>query len=216
MPDRTTIPLHQSINDIGTSDLLLFRSKGWISSLIRKAGRTEYSHAAKAVWWGDLLFCCEVRELKGGRAVTLESQVKRFPGQIDVFGVAPFYRKHFDLIGSASYMKSFAGCDYGYWSLLKASFLHLPFIRFFTNAAYDIENYVAGAENGHRMQTVKKATQSRSEAMQHQPYCSQAVALADRLGGGVDPVPLLADRLTEPGDLSRSHLYEYKFTLSGV
>ena len=31
--------------------------------------------------------------------------------------------------------------------------------------------------------------------------------------GGVDPVPNLADRLTEPGDLARSAFYEYRFTL---
>jgi hypothetical protein len=37
--------------------------------------------------------------------------------------------------------------------------------------------------------------------------------MADRLGGGVDPVPHLADRLTEPADLARSPFYEYLFTL---
>ena len=44
------------------------------------------------------------------------------------------------------------------------------------------------------------------------PFCSQAVSMADRQGG-IDPVPNLADRLTEPADLSRSEFYEYRFTL---
>ncbi len=45
------------------------------------------------------------------------------------------------------------------------------------------------------------------------PFCSQAVSLACRRGG-VDPVPNLADRLTEPADLSRSPFFAYRFTLT--
>ena len=45
------------------------------------------------------------------------------------------------------------------------------------------------------------------------PFCSQACAMTDRTGGGIDPVPHLADRLTEPADLARSPFYEYAFTL---
>jgi len=41
-----------------------------------------------------------------------------------------------------------------------------------------------------------------------------ALTLADRLGGWVDPVPHLADRLVEPGDLARSLFYQYLFTLA--
>jgi hypothetical protein len=37
--------------------------------------------------------------------------------------------------------------------------------------------------------------------------------MADRLGGGVDPVENLPDRLTEPADLARSPFYRYRFTL---
>jgi hypothetical protein len=48
------------------------------------------------------------------------------------------------------------------------------------------------------------------------PFCSEACVMADRLGGRVDPVPQLADRLTEPADLARSPFYRYRFTLAGV
>src|ERR1043165_2196205 len=92
-------------HEILDGDLLLVRRRGLISI----AGRGAHSHAAKAAWWRssapavgrsrqpdalefamaagnrDILFCLEVRELHGGRAVTLSSQVKRFPGRIDVF-----------------------------------------------------------------------------------------------------------------------------------
>jgi hypothetical protein len=46
------------------------------------------------------------------------------------------------------------------------------------------------------------------------PFCSQACAMSDRIGGGVDPVPHLADRLTLPADLARSPFYRYRFTLT--
>ena len=68
--------------------MLLFRRRG----LIAIAGRGEHSHAAKAAWWGDDLFCLEVREWHGGRAVTLESQVAKFPGRIDVYHTNPANR----------------------------------------------------------------------------------------------------------------------------
>jgi hypothetical protein len=44
------------------------------------------------------------------------------------------------------------------------------------------------------------------------PFCSQAVARAYREGWR-DLVPCLADRYTEPGDLARSALLQYQFTL---
>ena len=48
--------------NIGDGDLLLFRRRGLISI----AGRGDHSHAAKAAWWEEDLFCLEVREWRGG------------------------------------------------------------------------------------------------------------------------------------------------------
>ncbi len=75
----------QARRQIRDSDLLLFRRRGLISI----AGRGDHSHAAKAAWWDEELFCLEVREWHGGRAVTLESQVRRFPARIDVYQANP-------------------------------------------------------------------------------------------------------------------------------
>jgi hypothetical protein len=58
---------------------------------------------------------------------------------------------------------------------------------------------------------VRPVTDDRANGA-HPPFCSQAVAIACR-AGGVDPVPNLADRLTEPGDLARSPFFRYRFTL---
>ncbi len=172
---------------IADADLLLFRRRG----LIAVAGRGRHNHAAKAAWWGDELFCLEVREWFGGRAVTLASQVARFPGRIDVYAANPEGRwPEYDPAGAIRFMRRLAGCPYGYGAALGAALLHLPGVRLLVRPDVD------------------------DEAVDHRPpFCSHACAMADRLGGGVDPVPHLADRLTEPADLARSPFYRYRFTL---
>jgi hypothetical protein len=155
------------------------------------AGRGEHSHAAKAAWWERDLFCLEVRELVGGRAVTLSSQVKRYPARIDVYETNPDDRwPEYDCAGATRFMRRLAGCDYGWVNLIGAALLHLPWIRLWVRA------------------------NTNDEAVSRRPpFCSHAVAMADRIGGGVDPVKHLADRLTEPADLARSPFYRYRFTL---
>lgn len=173
--------------EIEDGDLLLFRRR----NLISIAGRGEHTHAAKAAWWDGDLFCLEVRELGGGRAVTLSSQVERWPGRIDVYQTNPEGRwPEYDRAGASRFMRRLAGCQYGWANLIAVSFLHLPWIRLCIRANTD-----------------DQATSRRP------PFCSQAVAMADRIGGGVDPVRHLTDRLTEPCDLARSPFYRYRFTL---
>lgn len=181
------VSLLTAVNDIRDADLLLFRRRGPISI----AGRGVHSHAAKAAWWGDELFCLEVREWHGGRAVTLASQVRKYPARIDVFRANPHDRwSGFDRTRSTLFMRRLAGCKYGYAAVARAALLHLPIVRWWA-----------------------KASTEDSAIDRRPPFCSQACAMADRLGGGVDPVPHLADRLTEPADLARSPFYEYLFTL---
>jgi hypothetical protein len=168
-------------------DLLLFRRRG----LISMAGRGQHSHAAKAAWWDGDLFCLEVIQLAGGRAVTLSSQVRRYPGRYDVYQANPDNRwPQYDRLGATRFMRRLCGCSYGYGGLLAAALLHLPLLRCLLKANVDDD-----------------AVDFRP------PFCSQACVMADRLGGGVDPVKHLADRLTEPADLARSPFYQYQFTL---
>jgi hypothetical protein len=183
----TVFVRYRDVRDfIFDSDLLLFRRR----SLISIAGRGIHSHAGKACWWHDSLYCLEVREWFGGRAVALSSQVKRYPGRIDVYESNADGRWEYDDHGVMDMMRCYAGCDYGYRNVLSASLLHLPIVRLFAKPDTDDD-----AENG------------------WPPFCSQAIALAERIGGNVDVVPHLADRLTEPADLARSPFYRYKFTL---
>ena len=172
---------------IADSDLLLYRRWGPIAI----AGRGDHCHAAKAAWWGEDLFCLEVRDLSGGRAVTLSSQVERFPGRIDVYETNAESRwPEYNPAGALRVMRRLAGCDYGYMSLATAAMLHLPVVRWFVRPNVDDKAYD-----------------------RRPPFCSQACVMADRIGGGVDPVPHLADQFTEPADLARSPFYRYRFTL---
>jgi len=76
--------------------------------------------------------------------------------------------------------------------------------------------YRAGAAMVHLpwLRLVVRANTNDRNFSRRPPFCSQAVAMAERIGGRVDPVPQLADRLTEPADLARSPFYRYRFTLS--
>jgi len=184
---RLLLPYAEVRQEIQDADLLLFRRR----DLIAIAGRGLHCHAAKAAWWGDDLFCLETRAFSGARAVRLSSQVQRNPGRIDVYEVNPDNRwPEYDRQGAVRFMRRLAGCDYGYRGLFTAAMLHLPVVRWFTCPDLD-----------------DKAVDRRP------PFCSHACAMADRIGGGVDPVHLLADRLTEPADLARSPFYRYRFTL---
>jgi hypothetical protein len=190
---RTFLSFDKARRQIHQADALLYRRRGLISI----AGRGVHSHAAMAVWWnGDKmvgqrdLMCVETRSLVGFRAVSLRSQVERYPGRIDVLGIKKWIAPTFDPEGAARFMRQMCGRRYGYRGLIAAAMLHLPIIRCFVSARID-----------------DKAVSRRP------PFCSQALALAYRLGGGVDPVPFLSDGLTEPADLARSAILRYRFTL---
>lgn len=187
-PDAVYQPLGAVAHTIQQGDLLLFRRRGLISI----AGRGAHSHAAKADWWDGDLMLLETREWFGGRAVLLEHEVARYPGVIDLYDVNPNNRwPEYNAAGAAHVMRRLTGRRYGRKAIIAASCSHLPVVRLFTHANMDDREY-------HR---------------DWPPFCSQAVANADRYGGGVDPVPNLADRLTEPADLARSPFYRYRCTL---
>ncbi len=189
------VPYKNIRHEIWDGDLLLFRKRriGFLDAMIAVAGRGIHSHAAKAAWWKNDLFCLEVREFHGGRAVTLSSQVEKYPGRIDVFRPNPQNRwPQYNPEQSLEVMRRFAGMDYGYFNVLLTAMTHMPVFRIF----------VRPDRNDAKPYSVRRP-----------PYCSEAVALAERLGGGVDPVAQLADSFSEPADLARSPFYQYLFTL---
>jgi len=182
-------------DEIRDADLLLYRrlprEPSLVARLIAACGRGDHYHAAKVAWASGMLRCLETRSWRDAREVSLESQVRRYPGRIDVYRSNPGDRwPEYDRAGATRVMRCISGKKYGWWNLLLAALLHLPVVRLFVRADVD-----------------DRAVDKRP------PYCSHACAYADRVGGGVDPVPHLADRLTEPADLARSQFYEYQFTL---
>ena len=189
---KTSLPYNQARPDIRTGALLLWRGRGIVSKFIRVAGRSKYSHAGMAMWVHGILLCLEVREFAGGRAVTLSSQVRRFPSQIDVFNPNPAFEQ-FDAIGAARAMLRKSGNEYSYGGIALASLIHLPVVRLYFEPGDD--------EEGGSDITPE--------------YCSMAISDAAKRGGGEDPVPNLGNAWTEPGDLARSKLWDYFCTLDG-
>ena len=184
--ELTGVSYHLARSKIRDGDLLLSRPRrGRVGRLIAKAGRSEYSHAAMAAWWNRRLMCLETLQGRGGRAVLLSNLVRECPGQIDVYAATG---EPFDRAAAVEAMIEITGRPYGWWSLLLVALVHLPVVRLLVRPNTD------DAANGSLL------------------FCSQAVARACR-AGGVDPVPRLADRATEPGDLARSALFHYRFTL---
>ncbi len=77
------VPYREAMSQIQEADVLLFRGEGLISWLIKRYGSGVHSHAAMAHWDDDDLQCVEFREFKGGRAVSMKSQVATHPNNID-------------------------------------------------------------------------------------------------------------------------------------
>jgi hypothetical protein len=174
-------------HEIRNADLLLFRRRNWYTRAIEVAGRSPYVHAAMAGWWKDRLMCVEMTS-GGGRAQLLSNLVERWPGVIDVYQ-ANAIRRRFSRERALLAMIRITGKHYGWVNLFRAALLHLPVFRF-----------------------LAQPDTNDQETSRWPPFCSQAVATADR-EGGLDPVPNLVDRLTEPADLARSSFYDYRFTL---
>lgn len=181
-----TLALDEAVSEIADGDLLLYRRRG----LIAVAGRSRYSHAAMAVWMGGRPFVAEM-VLGGGRARPLRGEVRRRPGRWDWFSFSRRARHSVQRALAAQKMLELIERPYNLRGLLLAACLHLPLARLLVHP--DFED--AGPDRGRPL------------------FCSQAFSAAWRLGAGVDLVPELADRITEPGDLARCALFAYRGTL---
>jgi len=188
MTELNRISYNEARGQIKNADLLLFRPRGalWWRA-IAVAGRSEYTHAGMAGWWGGRLMNIEMT-FGGGRAQLLSNVVARWPGVIDVYA-ANATRRRFSRERALQAMISITGKPYGKWNLFRASLYHTPLLRFMV-----------------------PPDMNDTESSNWPLFCSQAASIAYRLGG-VDPVPNLTDRLTEPGDLARSSFFQYRFTL---
>lgn len=182
------MPWDRARHFIRGGDLVLVRRP---RSVIATAGRGEHSHAAKAIFWSSVLYLLEVREWYGGRLVNAEREIHFRQAIWDIYSPNADDRwPNYELFGSVDAMRELIGVPYGWWNLAATACLHLPGLRFFV-----------------------KPELRDDQISKRPPYCSQAVAWAERTGGGVDPVPHLADSWTEPSDLARSTFYKHRFAV---
>lgn len=193
------VPYSQAKPLLRDADLLQFRVKGLnpIGRLISLIGRSPYSHTACVALVNDHVECLEVREFWGGRITDLAWQVEQFGGQIDVFRPSPEYvstnaegvtaRYFLDTKGVVRTIRPLCRPrEYGYLSVLAMA----PLIRWCFPMCCD-DKVASG----------------------YPPYCAEVYAYGIRMNF-VDPVPMLPDHRTEPGDLTRSPLLaNYLFTL---
>lgn len=157
----------------------------WESDLILVRNRKgTYVRAAKANWWDNELFCVEVRKYLGVTAVSLEQLALSHPGRIDIYEANPQSRwTNYDRQGATRQLKN------------------TVFTREDRRTALweTVRNLVLKLSGGTK--PVQK------------PYGFEAIRLADRLGGGVDPAPEVTDTWTAASDLVLSPFYQYRFTL---
>lgn len=183
---------------IRSGDLLLLRrGRWWPHRLIAAGGRSLYVHAAMAAWWHQDLMCLEMVWGRGGRAVCLSHQVRRCPGRWDVYTLQPVGSQKVDRLLAVRAMRRLTGTPYGWQALVRLIWRHLPMVRWLLPPPAEDPPIVLADQPPLPLEPM---------------FCSQAVVWAYRLTG-VDPVPNLPDRLTEPGDLARSPLFRYRFTL---
>ena len=189
------IPYSEALPLIQEADILLFRGNGILSWLIKRYGSGIHSHVGIAHWDNGNLQCVEFREFKGGRSVSLKTQVDNSPFGIDVFRAAKRvdYQNESYVLDDikkskiTTTMLKLTGLPYGWKNIWKLFKHYLPFCRL---ASQNIKD--------------NNATKIF--------VCSTAAAYAYRTSY-IDPVPYLADSAVTPADLARSSLFEYQFTL---
>lgn len=208
---QLVVPFDYAAPAIFDADVLLYRGKSLFSKAIQAADHSRYSHAAMAGWVNghedpstDLL-CYEVRQWTGGRITTLAWQAATYPKQIDVYRLSDSYTAFLwdsakkQQYGQTAVLKRKEAVhrmrqlakpgEYGWHNLFWVSLFHLPLLRWF-------------------MPTID----NDQLVLKRPPFCSQAVANAVRTAF-TDLVRHTPDCMTGPGDLGRSPLLHYMFTL---
>ena len=79
------VPFSKAMTHLKEADVLLFRGVGAISWAIKRYSSGIHSHAGMVHRDGEHVQCVEFREFKGGRSVSLKTQVESHPDTIDVF-----------------------------------------------------------------------------------------------------------------------------------
>ncbi len=192
---------------IWDGDLVAFRN----DSLVSWVGRSEYSHVGMAVWrqddHGDTLCIAEFREFAGARVVSFKSQVRKFPGLIDVYRPEFPDSHHYAIADRAAtimFRQCVSGLEYDYGGIAKLAIMHLPIVSYI----------------GSRLLGFGQDQGFNPSPWQSPKFCSFGFDWAYRRAIGelrfdTDwvPVKLLHSRMVEPGDLTRG---SFTKVISGI
>ena len=210
MSDFVYIKYDRAQHLLQEADVLLFRTKGFISACIRMLGEGLYSHVAIASKYNDFFEVIEYKEWFGGRTTNLENYVKlskENKTEIDVYRVCPklshlefdpllddvkYKQVNFDGREVTECMRKLTGLPYSY----RRIFLILKIKLFRWHILWDI----------------KKITNEIPTQEVIYPVCSTVLEHCFAIKG----FPILkrkSDQFTEPSDFSRSPRLNYLFTL---
>ena len=189
---RVCVSFSEAARSIRNGDIIL---APWIP-LVGYAGRSRYGHAGMLAWWRAELMLLEF--YVWGQAIPFRARVDYMPGTCDVYRANAGGRWPEWKPGRAvDKMLELLEQPLGWRSTLEAALAHLPLLCWAASAA----RWLPGP-----------GWYEAEDESNRPPQCTEAIAIADE-AGGVDPVPHLARRLTEPADLARSPFYEYLFTV---
>jgi len=195
MPVTNPLTYREAEPLIRTGDVLLHRPRDLFGRLIATLGRSEYSHAGMACWDGLRVSSLETIQFRGGVQRPLEELVEEKPGAIDVYTVLCTTARQRQQ--AAAGMRQIVGRRYGWLSLLELGLVHAPLLRLLLPRNF--ADQADSESNGWRADRL--------------PFCSMAVDRAYMRWAGVDLVPNLHSRYTEPGDLARTARLDYLCTL---
>lgn len=203
------ISYKHAIELINEADVLLFKSGGFpgVGWWISKYTHSPYSHVALAHWENNSINCLEFREFKKSRSYPLHKYVDK-GYEIDVFRCADniVYPKLFCTdknihvgheyhnfnIEVASDITNMAleliGKKYSYWTVWQNLKTYIPIVR------------------------LRTKVKQQKEPDPRKFVCSTLITYAFRKHF-IDPVPFLSDEYTSPGDLARSSIFSYFFSI---
>jgi hypothetical protein len=206
--NKCIIPYTKAEQLIREGDVLLFRKESVFSFFVRVAGESPYSHVGLASWvFNELgerarLECVEFKEWVGGRAVSLRNYVEQNPGMIDVFTPNLYHmytvfdcntlernaiKTYFNGRDVTNELRRLTGLPYGWsriWDIIKRTFLPLTFGEF----------------------------EDKKDEELIYPVCSTAIAYCYGKHFA-DLTHLTPHNRMEPGDIGRSPVLNYLFTL---
>lgn len=178
---------------IRAGDVLLFRSRGVVASLIRWAGRSRYSHVGLAVWVYGRLMVAESRELRGCRLVPLSAAVGA--AHVDLYQVQDVGEDSRSMVVAEALER--LGAPYGWGSILRMAWSHLPLSLGVVSRLVRRFPLLRWLPKG-------RGYSEDDELPPGTHLVCSAYASACWRKAGVDLVRNLADSSTEPGDLARS------------